>query len=117
MQANLEEQFNASRDQVLHVRSFLDHDRPYIPPSRRADPALAAAIDASSDATYVANGRGGELISRSAAFFSLVEHWERWAACLGTHGLLVLEVSNLDVASVRHERSRKTHRSVPRRLA
>ena len=83
---------------MLHVRSFLDHDRPFIPPSRSAEPRLATAINAVSDAAYVDNKQGA-LLSPSLAFHSLVEHWERWAACLGTHGLLVLEVSNLDVVS------------------
>jgi len=80
------------------VRSFLDHDRPFIAPTRAADPSLEAAVNAVSDASYVDNATG-QLVTPAAAFFSLVEHWKRWAACLGKHGLLVLEVSSLDVAS------------------
>ena len=85
--------------QVLHVRSFLDHDRPYLPATRPVDSLVEQALNASSDAVYVDNDRGGVLLRPADAFFSLVEHWERWAACLGKHGLLLLEVSNLDVAS------------------
>jgi hypothetical protein len=99
MQAALEAKFGVTREQVLHVRSFLDHDRPFIPPSRTADPLVERAIDLASDAVYVDNSGGGELVTPARAFFSLVEHWERWAACLGKHGLLVLEVASLDVAS------------------
>ena len=99
MQANLEAKFGVTRADVLHVRSFLDHDRPFIPPSRPPNELVAAALDATSDAVYVDNHDGGQLVTPSKAFFSLVEHWERWAACLGKHGLLVLEVSNLDVGS------------------
>ena len=106
MQAALEAKFGVTRQQVLHVHSFLDHDRPFIPPSRAAE-LLEAAIDAASDAVYVNNSRGGELVTPARAFSSLVEHWERWAACLGTHGLLVLEVANLDVASTRRWVERK----------
>jgi hypothetical protein len=99
MQAALEARFGVTRDQVLHVRSFLDHDRPFIAPAKPSEPLIERALDAASDAAYVDNGSSGELISPSRAFYSLVEHWERWAACLGSHGLLVLEVSNLDVVS------------------
>ena len=53
-------------------------------------------------------GHGGKLITPSEAFHSLVEHWERWAACLGKHGLLVLEVSNLDVVSTRTHMNQAT---------
>ena len=106
MQANLETQFGVTRDQVLHVRSFLDHDRPFLLAERPLDPLVAHAIDA-SDAAYVANGASGasgangRLVTPSQAFASLIEHWERWERCLGRHGLLVLEVSNLDVISTR----------------
>ena len=81
------------------MRSFLDHDRPFIPPVRPSDPLIEGAINTVSDAAYVSNSHGGTLVTPALAFFSLVEHWERWAACVGKHGLLVLEVSNLDVGS------------------
>ena len=80
-----------ARAQVLHVPSFFDHDRPFIPPTKPADPVVEAAVNVVSDAAYVDNATGG-LVSPSAAFYSLVEHWGRWADCLGRHGLLVLEV-------------------------
>ena len=98
MQAALEARFGVTREQVLHVRSFLDHDRPFLKPTRPADVVIEAAINAVSDAAYVDN-QTGALVTPSAAFFSLVEHWERWARCLGQHGLLVLEVNNLDLIS------------------
>ena len=101
MQRELEVQFAVLRNQVLHVRSFLDHDRPYIPPSRPADALIERAINAASDATYVSNAHGGSLVTPSEVFHSLIEHWERWASCLGMHGLLVLEVNCLDVATTR----------------
>ena len=99
MQAALERKFGVTRDQVLHVRSFLDHDRPFIAPIKPSDPTIEDAFN-SSDAAYVENKRGS-LVTPSLAFYSLVEHFERWAACLGSHGLLVLEVSNLDCVTTR----------------
>ena len=62
---------------------------------------LEVAINESSDAVYVDNAAGGRLVTPVEAYLSLVEHLERWATCLGTHGLLVLELSNLDVRSTR----------------
>ena len=99
MQAHLEKQFGVTRDEVLHVRSFLDHDRPFIAPTKPADALVEAAFN-DSDAAYVDN-KTGDLVTPSLAFRSLVEHFERWAACLGPHGLLVLEVSNLDTVTTR----------------
>ena len=99
MQASLEKKFGVTRDQVLHVRSFLDHDRPFIAPTKPPDATVEAAFN-DSDAAYVEN-QHGSLVTPSLAFYSLVEHFERWAACLGRHGLLVLEVSNLDCVTTR----------------
>ena len=82
------------------MRSFVDHDRPYVASAAPAAPGLVSATRGAlcSDAYYV-DTASGSLIGPSEAFSSLVEHWERWAACLGKHGLLVLEVSNLDIAT------------------
>ena len=54
------------------------------------------------------NSDGGKLVTPSEAFHSLVEHFERWAECIGNHGLLVLEVSNLDVVSTRKHMTEAT---------
>ena len=73
---------------LLHVRSFLDHNRPYLPP-----------------ANYVP----GERVGRSTGAFAylgqdicsdeleenLVRHLRRWAPYVGRFGLLVLELHTL----------------------
>lgn len=73
---------------LLHVRSFLDHNRPYLPP---------------------ANYLRGERIGRSSGAFAhlgqeicsdeleenLVRHLRRWAPYVGRFGLLVLELHTL----------------------
>lgn len=102
MQKELEAKLQVSLDDVLHVRSYLDHDRPFVPPTKQVDPLVRKALDA-SDAAYVSNaaGFGGVLVLPSEAFYSLVEHFERWAACIGTHGMLMLEASQLDVVASR----------------
>ena len=73
---------------LLHVRSFLDHNRPYVPP-----------------ANYVAGSRKGH---SSGAFAhlgdeilcdeleeNLMRHLRKWAPYVGRFGLLVLELHTL----------------------
>jgi hypothetical protein len=74
--------------EFLHVRSFLDHNRPYLPP-----------------ANYVS----GQRLGRSTGAFAhlgneiqpdeleenLVRHLRRWAPYVGRFGLLVLELHTL----------------------
>ena len=97
LQAALEDRFQVHRDDVLHVRSFVDHEMPYVV-TVPAPSATAAAIAAQADTCHV-DTASGRLITPAEAFQCLTEHFERWAACLGTHGLLVLEVHCLDIAS------------------
>jgi hypothetical protein len=73
---------------LLHVRSFLDHNRPYLPP-----------------ANYVTHSR----VSKSTGAFAhlgdeipcdeleenLVRHLRRWAPYVGRFGLLALELHTL----------------------
>ena len=72
MQSKLERRFGAARDAFLHVRSFLDHDRPFIPPVRPCTTSIEVALNSSSDGVYV-DGKG-ELILPSTCFRSAVEH-------------------------------------------
>ena len=97
LQDALEARFQVHRDDVLHVRSFVDHEMPYIV-TVPAPLATAAALAAQADTCHV-DTASGRLITPAEAFQCLTEHFERWAACLGTHGLLVLEVHCLDIAS------------------
>ena len=75
-------------DRVLHVRSFLDHDRPYMGPVDVA----AAGRWRSAGLSGVHVDRAGQLIDPADVAQSTVEHLRRWAGVLGRHGLLLLEV-------------------------
>ncbi|KAH8075448.1 hypothetical protein JL721_1454 [Aureococcus anophagefferens] len=77
-----------ARDSVLHVRSFLDHDRPYVAPQRDAD-----AFRMYTRGVYVRND--GDVIAPKTMLQSLVEHLERWSDAVGFHGLCVLEAGQL----------------------
>jgi acyl transferase domain-containing protein/acyl carrier protein len=73
---------------VLHVRSFLDHDRSYRSPEDRG----AAADRARMPYTGVYVGPGGESLPPGEVVQSTVEHLRRWAGVVNEHGLVVLEV-------------------------
>ena len=57
-------------DDVLHVRSFLDHDRPYLEPTD--DGINASVLESENDAAYV-HPNGG-VLTRALAYSNLVEH-------------------------------------------
>jgi acyl transferase domain-containing protein/acyl carrier protein/SAM-dependent methyltransferase len=87
-------------EDVLHVRSFLDHDRPFIPPSNNERTHLRSRIP--SEAVSV-DERGG-LIEPGLVVESLVRHLENWSAVVNRHGLVLLEVHSLAPAMVRRFR-------------
>lgn len=75
-------------ENIIHVRSFIDHDRPYIPPLDTS--AAKARINISGEAVHV--DKEGTIIPSEFVMQSLVEHFNRWSKAIGRHGLLLLEV-------------------------
>lgn len=75
-------------DKILHVRSFLDHDRPFIQP--KDSQALKQREQFHYDGCFTQ--ANGELIPPVMVVQNLVEHLKRWKNVLGKHGLMVLEV-------------------------
>ena len=75
----------------LHVRSFLDHNRPYSPPSGYAPGSRQARSQG-------AFAHMGEEIPADALEENLVRHLKRWAPYIGRFGLLVLELHTLPPA-------------------
>jgi len=74
---------------VLHVRSFLDHNRPFVPTDNIVHAKIAfGAIPFQS----MAIGPNGDLIPQYQTMQSLVEHLKAWRPLLEGHGLLSLEV-------------------------
>ena len=79
-------------EKILHIRSFLDHDRPFIPPQN-----LEAAKRRSQlcyQGVYVDSDGG--LIPAHMMVQSLVEHLERWSGVVTKHGMMILEVHCLE---------------------
>ncbi len=92
LMSDLDEVIGATSDDVLHVRSFLDHDRPLL------EPADASALKRRAELPYpgVYIDDCGAAISPAVVVQSLVEHLARWANVATRHGLVVLEVHSVD---------------------
>lgn len=91
------EKLGVESSEVLHIRSFLDHDRPYIPPEDKD--ALVHRESASYLGAYV--DRAGREVKPHEAVQSLVEHLDRWADLVNDHGFILLEVHCQDPLVVR----------------
>lgn len=74
--------------QVLHIRSFLDHDRPWLAP--KDVNALERRKRIEYQGVYVT--RQGQKIEPHVVVQSLVEHLQKWGGIRSKHGLIVLEV-------------------------
>lgn len=87
----------------LHVRSFLDHDRPYLPANIQLDEKSAVAAFARAElADFVHLDKSGSPLPKLEVFASLMEHMARWADCLeGSFGICLLEVMMLDVSTTK----------------
>ena len=90
-------------NKALHVRSFLDHDRPYIAAKAPIPENSATAAFALAElADFVHLDKEGAPIPPLELFASLVEHMARWADALqGSYGLCMLEVMQLDVPTTK----------------
>jgi len=79
-------------ENILHIRSFLDHDRPFIPPQNLDK--VQVRFDLPYEGVYVAPS--GEPIPPHIMVQSLVEHLERWSKVVTKQGLIILEVHCLE---------------------
>ncbi len=68
----------------LHIRSFIDHNRRYLPPTREAKPEAFAPTG-----TYV--DEDGAPIPAADLEQNLVEHLTRWRPLAEKHGLVIFE--------------------------
>ncbi|SEF35422.1 Acyl transferase domain-containing protein, partial [Variovorax sp. NFACC28] len=84
-------------ERILHVRTFLDHDRPFVPVKDEAAAQRRQGQEYSG--VYVARD-GGE-VKATHAVQSLVEHLRRWHAVVAGFGLVMLEVHCLRPQMVR----------------
>ncbi len=81
---------------VLHIRSFLDHDRPILP----LENENAAQIRAKLPLEEVYVDTDGSSIAPHTMVQGLVEHLTRWAKAVNKHGMMILEVHSLGASTV-----------------
>jgi len=74
---------------LLHVRSFLDHNRPYLPPAKYE---RGSRVSRSTGNFALL----GDEIPGDELEENLVRHLRRWAPYVGRFGLLVMELHTLD---------------------
>lgn len=88
---SLREHGVSDKDELLHVRSFLDHDRPIAARGSAVEAGVAGA-----DSVYVDSG--GRALTANEIAADLRTHLRNWAGVLGRHGLVLLEVFSLPVS-------------------
>ncbi len=100
-------QHNIDPEAVLHVRSFLDHDRPFLP----LENAEAAQARAKLPLEEVYVDSDGASIEPLIMVQGLVEHLARWAEAVNQHGMVILEVHSLgaDIVSRFLDESENLH--------
>lgn len=88
----LEKDIQASYDidlcDLLNVRTFLDHNRPWLAPLNN-DPNLIS----SSSGAFASNG---ERLSNADVEQNLKEHFQRWLPYIKNFGLLLIELHTID---------------------
>ncbi|HEX3470831.1 MAG TPA: type I polyketide synthase, partial [Silvibacterium sp.] len=84
-------------DRILHIRSFLDHDRRFEKVEDQTGAQARRGFDYSG--VYVASD--GSAIAPAEAVQSLVEHLRRWRAQMPPFGLVLLELHCLRPSTVR----------------
>jgi hypothetical protein len=82
------EELNLDIHDLLHVRSFLDHNRPYTPPANYVRGSRACRSSG-------AFAHLGEEIPGDELEENLTRHLRRWAPYVGRFGLLALELHTL----------------------
>jgi acyl transferase domain-containing protein/NAD(P)-dependent dehydrogenase (short-subunit alcohol dehydrogenase family)/acyl carrier protein/SAM-dependent methyltransferase len=82
---------------ILHVRSFLDHDRPFLPIECAEEMVRRDVLDL--DGAYVTPE--GDIRPAELVLQNMVEHLRRWHSVLGPHGMIMLEVHSLRPTVIR----------------
>ena len=83
----LKEKYNINLSELLNVRSFLDHNRIYNRPNRKAQ-----VLEPRSTGAF--SFRGERLLNDNVTQ-SLIEHFEKWTPYVKKFGLLVIELHTI----------------------
>jgi len=87
----LQEKYNVKLSDLLNIRSFLDHNRPFNPPKEESSlPIISTGAFASR----------GKLLHNKDVEQSLVEHLLKWKSYVEKHGLLLIELHTINPKTV-----------------
>ncbi|AXG69094.1 hypothetical protein KORDIASMS9_01313 [Kordia sp. SMS9] len=89
--AKLQKLYNVKLEELLNVRSFLDHNRPFNEPTGTYSGNLLS--------TGAFAHRGKHLHNADVAQ-SLIEHFQKWKPYISTHGLLFIELHTVSPTTV-----------------
>lgn len=78
-------------ENILHIRSFLDHEIPY----DGVDDESAADARCAKKQSFISIANDGSLQDNKHIIQRYVEHFSRWAEATPKHGMLILEVHTL----------------------
>lgn len=83
---SINSQFNLELNQLLNIRTFLDHNRIYSKPSK-------VHAHCNSDGAFSFKG---ERIPNNELFQNLINHFKQWAPYLQNFGLLLVELHSIN---------------------
>ena len=83
--------YGVKLEDLLNIRSFLDHNRPFNVPKHKSEHKLASTG---------AFAHRGQLLNNRDVEQSLVEHLLKWKPYIQNHGLLLIELHTIDPKTV-----------------
>ncbi|MDN5211097.1 class I SAM-dependent methyltransferase [Fulvivirgaceae bacterium BMA12] len=84
---NIKSKYELNLEDLLHVRSFLDHNRIYQPPEKVDDQRQSKSTGAFAFR--------GEKLSNNAVEENLINHFKNWMPYVKQYGLLVIELHTI----------------------
>jgi hypothetical protein len=88
LESDIREKYSIKLSDLLNVRTFLDHNRPWSTPK---------ILDTKKESTATgAFASAGKRISNTQVEQNLREHFEGWKPYIGAFGLLIIELHTLD---------------------
>tara|TARA_R110002124_G_scaffold131910_2_gene294411 strand:- start:46142 stop:47779 length:1638 start_codon:yes stop_codon:yes gene_type:complete len=88
LETDIKENYNITLSDLLNVRTFLDHNRPWVSPSKIDSNRLSTSTGAFA--------HQGKRLSNSEVEQNLKLHFQKWVPYIRKFGLLVIELHTVD---------------------
>jgi SAM-dependent methyltransferase len=88
LEEDIQSSYDINLNDLLNVRTFLDHNRPWSMPKGTVEGATSLSTGAFAS--------GGERLSNALVEQNLKEHFEKWKQYIGKFGLLLIELHTID---------------------